>query len=206
MKSLKFLMLLLLCSFFIMDLFAQDSETCYGIGVNFAKDFVYANVGEDFSIVSLPYDFSNFSVIIRGEKYRVEPSCGYFRLSSSYSGPSSSSEYTSSNWRLGLSLASNSTTGSMHHYYGISVGFIFSSISGEYSSEFFSDKEDDSKTDFFIGPVLGGEYNFSEYLSLGGEVQINYISLGQYDHDSDEDISVWAITTRAIIVLRWYFK
>jgi len=204
MKSFKFLLPLLLCVIFRMDLSAQDSGTRYGIGVNFAKDFVVADVGSDLSVMSLPYDFSNISIVFRSASFRVEPSLGYFRFSSSYSEGSAEAEATTSNWRLGFNLAVNKETGKMHHYYGISVGFIFSSVYSKFSSDLFSDKEDDSKTDFFVGPVLGGEYNFHENLSLGGEIQFNYISLGQYD-DSEGDLSVSVITTRAIIVLRWYF-
>lgn len=186
---------------------AQDTETRYGIGVNFAKDFVYANVGGgDYSILALPYDFSNISFIVRGEKFRFEPMIGYFRYGRDYSQGSTSSEYIYSNWRLGANLSVNNVIGTMHHYYGITIGVILSSISSEFKSEFNSEKSDESKTDFFIGPILGGEYNFNEFLSLGGEIQFNYISLGQYNDDSNAERSESLLTTRAIIVLRWYFK
>ena len=186
---------------------AQEVENKYGIGVNFAKDFVYANVGgADYSILALPYDFSNISFIVRGEKFRLEPMIGYFRYGRNYSQGSSSSKYSYSNWRLGANLSVNNANGAMHHYYGITIGVILSSMSSEITSEFNSGKNDESKTDFFIGPILGGEYNFNEFLSLGGEIQFNYISLGQYNDDSDAEISESLLTTRAIIVLRWYFK
>jgi hypothetical protein len=32
-------------------------------------------------------------------------------------------------------------------------------------------------TGFFVGPVLGGEYAFSERFSLGAELQLRYTSL-----------------------------
>ncbi len=196
MRISKFLVSLFILVIFTLNLSAQEAETRYGIGVNFAKDFVLAAVGgADYSFMSLPYDFSNISIVFRSPKVRLEPSVGYFRYSIS-----NGTERSLSDWRLGLNLAVNNVTGNMHHYYGINIGVILSSISVESGSS----SSDESKTDFFIGPLIGGEYNFSEYLSLGGEVQFNYISLGQYDEDSDASES--ALTTRAIIILRWYFK
>ncbi len=42
-----------------------------------------------------------------------------------------------------------------------------------------------SKTDFFIGPAIGGEYMFNKHFSLGGEINLNYISIGHYDSEGE---------------------
>lgn len=210
MRSVNFFTSFAMLIILSLNLQAQDSSrTRYGLGVNFAKDFIVASVGDDMSIMSLPYDFSNFLVIIRSEKFRFEPSLGYFRYSRSSSRTDYNSESSSSNWRLGAKVAINQSHGNMNYYYGISLGFIFTSTHSKYSSSFDSRESDESKTDFFVGPIVGGEYNLIEYLSLGGEIQFNYISFGQYGDDSvgsETERSESALTTRAIIVLRWYFK
>ena len=89
-------------------------------------------------------------------------------------------EQTISNWRVGAVIAYATAIASMKLYYGINIGIILSSTSFEMTGE---DSEDNSKTDFFVGPAIGGEYMFSDNFSLGGEIQINYISVGQFDED-----------------------
>ncbi len=90
----------------------------------------------------------------------------------------------------------------MNFYYGIDIGVILSAYSIESNSQYFESVSRD-KTDFFIGPAIGGEYMFNDSFSLGAEIQINYISVGQYDDDS-QDVSQSLISTRGLITLRWY--
>jgi len=192
----------LLCSgmvlFFASSGGAQDSTSSVGFGVTFGRQLAFFD--EDFSTFSLPIDFGNFSVVIRNPNFRFEPVLGYFRTSSSSSSSFGKSESKSSNWRLGAVLAVSKPKASMNYYYGINVGILLSSE----SSEFNGDSDSKSKTDFFIGPTIGGEHMLNENFSLGGEIQINYISLGQFDGDSTVDVSQSIISTRATLILRWY--
>jgi hypothetical protein len=199
-KSFLCLGLLLL---FVVSAKAQDDPVRIGFGVGFGQGFSFIG-GEDFSVLSLPIDFADFSVIIRGKNYRFEPTLGYFSVSSSNNSSGYSSESKSSNLRLGTVLAYANEIKSVNFYYGIDFGVILSSESRESSFPGGSESTDESKTDFFIGPVVGGEYMFSDNFSLGGEIQINYISIGNFDDDSDASTS--AFSSRGKIILRWYVK
>jgi hypothetical protein len=154
-------------------------------------------------IITLPIDLANFSFIIRGKNFRIEPSLGYFTLSSDYSDGEYSGESSMSNFRIGAVIAyNNSSFESMNFYYGIDIGVILSSISGSSNNPYTgSESIDESKTDFFIGPAIGGEYMFNRYFSLGGEINLNYISVGNY---GDEDATTWLISTRGAVYVRWY--
>jgi len=184
---------------------AQNAKTRIGFGVTFGRELAFVSEA-DFSSLTLPVDFANFSVAIRGTNFRFEPTLGYFRFSSSSSAspPFGPSEFKSSNWRVGAVLALARPRESMNCYYGVNVGFVFSSI----KSEFDNDSSSDSKTDFYIGPAIGGEYLFGNGdFSLGGEIQINYISIGDFgDGNSGFEESLSAISTKGMIIVRWYIN
>jgi hypothetical protein len=167
---------------FVISAKAQDDPVRVGFGVGFGQGFSF--IGSDLSVLALPIDFADFSVVIRGSNFRFEPTLGYFSISST----GSSNDF--SNFRLGTILAYTNSRESMNFYYGIDIGVILTS------------EGDRSKTDFFIGPAIGGEYMFSNNFSLGGEIQINYISIGNFNEDSDESTSM--VSSRGKIILRWY--
>lgn len=193
MSLIKSFLCCTLLLLFVESAKAQDDRVRVGFGVGFGKDMGIIFIGENFEPLSpvLPVDFANFSVIILSKNFRFEPTFGYY----SYSHTSSSgSESSSSNFRLGAVLAYANSKASMNYYYGIDIGAILSSQS--------SSSTDRSKTDFYIGPAIGGEYMFSDNFSLGGEIQVNYIKLGNFDEDSDASTSL--VSTRGKIILRWY--
>lgn len=206
MNSVKSFLCCALLLLFSASTKAQDDPVRFGFGVGFGHGFNFVG-GSDLSVITLPLDFADFSVIIRGKNFRFEPTLGYFSTSSSST--SSTSGYTSesdfSNVRLGAILAYATSNGSMNYYYGIDFGVILSSESSS-SSAPGSTSTDESKTDFFVGPAIGGEYMFSDNFSLGGEIQINYISIGEFNGDSQTDVSQSAVSSRGKIVLRWYVK
>jgi len=206
MNSLKSFLYCGLFLLFVINVKAQDDPVRIGFGVGFGQGFNFIG-GSDLSALTLPIDFADFSVTIRGKSFRFEPTLGYFSYSSSvtYSNPSYTSESDFSNVRLGAILAFAASKGSMNYYYGIDIGVILSSESSS-STAPGSTSTDESKTDFFVGPAIGGEYMFSENFSLGGEIQINYISIGQFNGDSQTDRSESAVSSRGKIVLRWYIK
>jgi len=183
-----------------------DNDIQFGFGVSLSSEYSVYNFSsylEDWNIEVLPVDMANFSIIIKGSFFRFEPSVGYFTMSSDYSGGGYTFERTSSNIRLGAIVAfNNDPIESVDFYYGIGFGFILSSYS--YTSSISTESIDKSKTDFFIGPAVGGEYMFNKHFSLGGEINLNYISIGHYD--SDGESSSWAISTRGLIFLRWYLN
>lgn len=181
----------------------EDSNVQVGFGVSLSKELSMFIQSEQLEIMTLPVDLANFTVIIKGKNFRFEPSLGFFTTSSDYSNAGYNSESSTSNTRLGAVLAyNNSSIVSMNFYYGVDFGVILTNYS--HSSSTSTESTDESKTDFFIGPAVGGEYMFNKHFSLGGEINLNYISVGEFDGDSEGESSIWAISTRGVIYLRWY--
>lgn len=190
MYLIKSFLCSILLFIFVINVKTQDDPMRLGFGVGFGQGYNFFG-GEEFSVITLPIDFTDFSVVIRTKNFRFEPTFGYF--SSSYKNTISQITYesSSSNLRLGTVLAYATAIASMNLYYGINTGVILSSEKNESSG---SSSTDRSKTDFFVGPAIGREYMFSENFSLGGEIEINYISIGNFDDDSD--VSSSAVSTR----------
>ncbi|MEN8193920.1 MAG: hypothetical protein ABFS12_13945 [Bacteroidota bacterium] len=164
----------------------QNGQLRIGFGVGLGQANIFSG-GDGLSTVTLPTDFTNIRVVFRKGNFRLEPHLGYFRFSSS----SSNSESSFSNLRLGSILSFAYSKGSMNYYYGINIGAVFTSVS------------DESKTDIYFGPVLGGEYMFSENFSLGGEIFANYILMGMYSGNNSNK-SQSSMSTKGMVVLRWY--
>ena len=227
MNNLKSLLCFSLLLLFVVSAKAQDDRTRkddrtrigFGVGVGFS--FLPINlegINEgDFSSQSAPISFHNFNFVVRGQNFRLEPNFGYFSVSIDEdreydNGDTRTQEFKSSNFRVGAVIAYATAIASLNLYYGINIGIILSSASGEVTwrgSITASESEDASKTDFFVGPAIGGEYMFSDNFSLGGEIQVNYITVGQFDWELSEgitkdDVSTTVITTNALVILRWY--
>lgn len=210
MKTLSSFLLFLVFTAFA---FAQSEESNiqFGFGVGMSRDFPIL-INEDLEILTLPIDFANFSFVIRGRNFRIEPSLGYYTVSTegtyeAYPGEPYHYETSMSNFRIGAVIAyNNSSFESMNFYYGIDVGVVLSSSSSSSSiPNYTNTSNDESKTDFFIGPAIGGEYMFNRYFSLGGEINVNYISVGNYSDGEDEsDTTTWLISSRGAIYIRWY--
>lgn len=168
--------------------------TRVGIGVAVGKDFSFIDDGE---LMFLPIGVSNvYLTIIGSSNYRFEPEIGFWRYTSS----SDNHKSTYNNLRLGCGIFPITTQkGKTNLYYGFRLGIVHSTTSSEYNS----DDDRESKTDFYIGPSIGGEYFFNDHFSIGGEAQLNYISIGQFNGDNDYKESV--IVNKNTIVLRWYF-
>jgi len=81
--------------------------------------------------------------------------------------------------------------------------YVWDPVYQDYREVYYTETEDESKMDFFIGPAVGGEYFFSEHFSLGGEIQGNFVFLGQYDDDSETKESMFKM--KPLVFVRWYF-
>jgi hypothetical protein len=129
--------------------------------------------------------------------FRLEPEIGLLRGSSS----DDNFESTSTAFSVGSGLFLNRPVeASTMLYGGVRLGAVF--LSESFESE-FGDDDDESRTDFFVGPAAGGEHFFSEHFSLGGEAQVLYTSFGE--EDEEDDVSSSVLRTRAIFFVRWYF-
>ena len=208
MKLIKSFLCCIMLLLSVISIKAQDDPVRIGFGVGFGREFtsiyVYGGI-EELSVITLPVEFADLSVTIRSKNFLFEPTFGYYSTSRSYtSSDENSQESKTSNLRLGTVLAYVNTNESLNYYYGIDLGVILTSESNESNYLGSTQTSDKSKTDFFIGPAIGGEYMFSNNFSLGGEIQVNYISFGNFNDDSD--VSTSAISSRGKIILRWYVK
>jgi hypothetical protein len=69
--------------------------------------------------------------------------------------------------------------------------------------------------DLMWGPALGGEYFFTPHLSLGGEIQFNFVKYKEYkitDYTADEPtgaverlVKRTSARTKPLVFVRWYF-
>lgn len=175
-------------------LFPQEEENYvqFGFGVSLSSEYYMYNnygYGENLPVEALPINnMTNISMILKDNYFRIQTSLGYYRKSTEYSGGDGRA---TSNVRIGLDMAFNNINiESMNLYYGVDLALVIINSRGN------------SKTDFYVGPAFGGEYMFIKYFSLGGEINLNYIYIGQYN--SSSGATEWAISTRGIIYLRWY--
>jgi len=184
----------------------EDNNTQFGFGISLSNEYsvyIFNGYGEQLQVETLPIDMANISLIIKNDLFRFEPSFGYFTTSRDHSEGGTSYENTTTNIRLGAVIAlNNNNIESMNLYYGMDIGLIINSNSYSYNGVYSNESNDQSKTDFFVGAAVGGEYMFIKYFSLGGEINLNYISFGQYD--SESGTTSWAMSTRGAVYLRWY--
>lgn len=144
----------------------------FGVALN---PIAIADMDLDASV--LPVGLGNFTVPIQiGSSLRFEPEFGIFRGHSESSSNGSTSKYTQSLMRYGLAahyLFAGSE--SFRPYVGPRVGFIRQSSDQEFTG---STPYESKRTDTYFGLALGGEYWFTPRFSLGGEVQVNRIGIG----------------------------
>ena len=175
---------------------AQEQATRIGIGVSLGKEAIPI----DDNFVFSWFDYPNFYIpILISSHFRLEPVLGFYHYSRSRDDMKRSDDIFS----LGCGIFPVTQKEKLYIYYGARLEAIHYSSSYEYPD--FNNQESDkaSKTDFYIGPAIGGEYFFSEHFSLGGEDQVSFIFIGQ-DDGSDND-SESAIRNKTLFFLRWYF-
>lgn len=184
------------------QLYAQDVEDAenwsIGIGVSIGKDLVVADDGE---LMMLPVCFSNIHIPITvSQKLRFEPEFSIWIYS--YEGDNNiSRKYTT--YRIGLGILGIKSLEQTKLHYGLRAGIVYNST--ERTAPESEYNKDESKTDKYVGLAIGAEYYFSTYFSIGGEAQLNYIFLGNFD-DNDDNGSASIISNRALVVIRFYFN
>ena len=133
--------------------------------------------------------------------FRIEPEIGFWQHSYS-SEDGRDREYSYRVLVFGCGVFSMTNKGKVHVYYGARLGVV-------HISHYLDDRwnghldRDDSKTDLRVGPAIGGEYFFANHFSLGGETQLNYTFVGQFD--DDDDVSESLIASKTLVFVRWYF-
>jgi hypothetical protein len=96
------------------------------------------------------------------------PLPGYARFHTEQSSDDSELSQTSDVLRLGV--FGNATREDTRRYFGMRGGYNRLSTSTDFSGDDAPDDEE-PLTGFFMGPTVGGSYCFSDFFSLGGEVE-----------------------------------
>jgi opacity protein-like surface antigen len=190
--SLFFLLLFLCSGLLLAQPDSTKSKVRFGIGATLGNRFLGITSQE---ISNLPADYTNiYFPIINPETFRLEPEVGIWRTKSKRD----NSESTNMNLRFGVGFFSFRLKQKTAIYYGIRVGVVWTSRTSSSDSE----SNEDSKSDYYFGVATGGEYFFSKKFSIGAETQLNYITQGNYDKESEDSNTI--ISTRALLVFRFY--
>lgn len=191
MKKVSFILLFAVSFFLASNLIhAQEKENRIGIGVSIGRQII-----EEMEYRA--FEYTRFYVpIIVSSHFRLEPEIGYYR----YSGSGEDWKESRKRLSIGCGIFFITRKGKVDIYYGARLGL----ISTSYFYETTTYLRDESRTDFYIGPAIGGEYFFSNHFSLGGEIQINHISIGQWS-DEIGDASESIIRIKPLVFVRWYF-
>ncbi|KPJ66504.1 hypothetical protein AMJ44_08255 [candidate division WOR-1 bacterium DG_54_3] len=196
------LILLLGVAFFSMSqlVYAQGKTPDFGIGVSMGREILMVY---DQGIVTLSDYPSFYMPIVISPGLRIEPEIGLWRHSySREDGTDRKSSYRV--LVFGCGILSMTNKGKVHLYYGARFGLVHISSYSKDRWNGYSER-DRSKTDLRVGPAIGGEYFFADHFSLGGEAQLNYTFVGQFDGDDDYDVAESLISTKTLIFVRWYF-
>ena len=164
-------------------------------------------VSGDQSTLMLPVGFGNIYVpIIAGPHLKIEPEVGIWRTSSSSSATGSSGSSTSTLLRVGIGVFQFARVGGgTALYIGPRVAMVRSSSSFTYSG---GTPASSHQTNWSFGLAIGGEHFFSPHFSFGGEVQLNYVKIGdQVDEPSSNNPSTsdsHIIANNGLIFIRLY--
>ncbi len=97
-------------------------------------------------------------------------------------------------------------------HFGVRGGYLSTYTESKMTSLSYNSYYEDKGTGFLITPIIGGEYFFSDYFSLGGEVHfewshLNIDQIDKYDYNNEEyyTSSLNRLNTLGIIVVRFYF-
>jgi hypothetical protein len=169
MNKLSFIVIFIVFLFVIsITVQAQEKISWIGLGVGLNNLASF-----DYPSFYLPINIS--------AKFRLEPEIWFYR----YSETGNIFEETQTNLSLGLGVFFVVQKEKLDIYYGTRNGIIFSKTRTW------------SQTDFYIGPATGAEYYLHERFSLGGEIQLRYVFLG--------DDGGAALRINALFLIRWYF-
>ena len=210
MSGHLFTVLLLLCG--VGTGWAEEPETRVGIGISMDPTRVFLAGSTIYSNGLTPV---NIYVPITGLHFRIEPEAGYFSVTDQSSLGTSSSESDASTFHIGVGAFYVITTNTpVRMYVGPRVGLSFLSSKSSSSNSFGSSSTESSETDFTVGMNIGGEYLFASQFSIGGEAQLNYISLGKPDVTTapqptttgpTADVTRHIVSSNVLFFFRWFF-
>ncbi len=170
----------------------SDLHVGVGVGIETAG---FTIVGNNVIPVSSPFGSGAVHVPIDiAGMVRVEPSIGWVHHSQSVASNGAENSDSQSTVRLGLGAFYRLRLGDhAAANLGLRLGPLFAS---QKSVSVFQDpmtnatvetKVVTSRTDFSIGPAVGGEYFPSKHFSLGAEIQLNTVLVGDETDDTPPD-------------------
>ena len=217
-KSTKIFICFLFCFILLVYAGALSAQSKkYGIGINVMDFFrnydVFELIEQDISEV-IKYPVLHGTIFT--SQIRIEPELSYWRHSRSEEQKDIKTEKSEKMTilHIGIGVApllkKNSKTVS---YLGVKTCIDFLSTKTESNEEIGGKYETKSKrTNFSIGPCFGTEYFVNNNLTLGGEFQIMYTSIGQQkttfngkNQDKNRKVSDSILKSKALVYLRWYF-
>lgn len=184
MRNTSLLLLALSVSLFFAD--PATAQTRFGLGVGIGT----GTAGADFDGLGAIAVY----VPIHASSIRIEPEVGLLRVSSS----DDDFEQSTTILQLGSGFFANlSDEDDTMIYVGGRLGIQRS------SSSFANNEEEESMTNFFIGPAVGGEHFLEDNFSLGGEARLIYLS---FDEEANSGLFDSALYTNAVFFVRWYLN
>ena len=183
---------------------AQERGVTFGIGTSLNPTAIFAGDGD---LVLLPVGLGNiYFPLIIGSSFKLEPEFGLLRLSEKTTDGTTSSESSATLTRLGIgAFWVAPIRESFRAYVGPRVGIVRNSESSRFGT---GPERKVTQTDLVLELVTGGEHLFSSHFSLGGEVRLTYINVGEREvtppSPSPSQQSRSILTTNALILLRWY--
>ncbi len=184
---------------------AQEPGVTFGIGTSLNPTAIASDQ------VLLPVGLGNlYFPLIIGSSFKLEPEFGLLRLSEKTTDGTSSSESSATLTRLGIgAFWVTPIRESFRAYVGPRIGIVRNSESSRSGTE---PETKVTQTYLVLELATGGEYLLSSHFSLGGEVRLGYINVGEPKvtpapppPPTPVDRSASILTTNALILLRWYF-
>jgi hypothetical protein len=192
MKKIALVVLILIVASSMVFAQGKMEGTRFGMGVSFGKE----------SIPQIPYpigllDFPTFYLPVQlGSMFRVEPEFGYYSFKESNSTTS-----TYSTMIIGIGLFYTKWYGKCDIY----MGGRFQYWMWKYKEE-NGTSIDESRTDYMFGPAIGAECWCCDHISFGGELQFNYMNIGQFENGTPaEDITTTVMKFKGLFFIRWWF-
>ncbi|MBN2415549.1 hypothetical protein JXO52_06890 [bacterium] len=166
-----------------------------GFGISFGKEpmLEMSSVGGPYSLL----DFPTFYLPIQlNSMIRIEPELAYYMIKMDDSGEI----MTYSVLGFGAGLLYTKWYGSCNIYMG-----------GRFLMYKWTEKYEDGtsyshdKTDMWISPVIGAEGFACKHLSFGGELQFNYVNVGNWEGENHNDETKTSIMKfKGLLFIRWY--
>ena len=184
---------------------AQERGVTFGIGTSLNPTAIFAGDGD---LVLLPVGLGNiYFPLIIGSSFKLEPEFGLLRVSEKTTDGTTSSESSATLTRLGIgAFWVAPIRESFRAYVGPRVGIVRNSESSRFGT---GPERKMTQTNLVLELATGGEYLFSSHFSLGGEVRLTYINVGEREVTPPPPPSLFErsasiLTTNALILLRWY--